>query len=50
MANMVAIATLIDICEQRWIEKRYLTETNIKFLFLTKEIFLFVGTFILLFA
>ena len=33
MANMVAIATLIDICEQKWIAKRLLdTETNIKFL------------------
>ena len=26
MANMVAIATLIDICKQKWIAKRYLTE------------------------
>ena len=33
MANMAAIATLIDICEQKWIAKRLLdTETNIKFL------------------
>ena len=26
MANMVAIATLIDICEQKWLPKGYLTE------------------------
>ena len=33
MANMAAIAILIDICEQKWIAKRLLdTETNIKFL------------------
>ena len=33
MANMVAIATLIDICEQNWIAKRLLDrETSIKFL------------------
>ena len=42
IANMVAIVTLIDICEQNWIEKRYLTERNIKFLFLTKEIFFYL--------
>ena len=42
MANMAAIATLIDICEQKWIAKRLLdTETNIKFFFLTGTIVIY---------
>ena len=53
MANMVAIATLIDICEQKLIAKTLLDrDKNIKFLsFNGKSFFLlFLRNFILLFA
>ena len=49
---MVAIATLIGICEQKLIAKTLLDrEKNIKFLsFNGKSFFLFLRNFILLFA
>ena len=52
MANMVAIATLIDICEQKLIAKTLLDrEKNINFLsFNGKSIYFFWRNFILLFA
>ena len=42
MANMVAIATLIDICEQKLIAKTLLDrEKNIKFLSFNRKRFFF---------
>ena len=52
MANMVAIATLIDICEQKFIAKTLQDrEKNIKFLSFNGKsfFFLFVRNFLLLF-
>ena len=45
IANMVAIATLIDICKQKWIAKTLLDrEKNIKFQFfiICREIYSFI--------
>ena len=43
MANMVAIATLIDICEQKLIAKTLLDrEKNIKFLSFNGKSFFFI--------
>ena len=52
MANMVAIATLINIWEQKWIAKTLLDRDKHQISeFWKKEFFfLFVGSFILLFA
>ena len=52
IANMVAIATLIDIWEQKWIAETLLDRDKHQISeFLKKEFFfLFVGNFILLFA
>ena len=52
IANMVAIATLIDIWEQKWIAKTLLDRDKHQISeFWKKEFFfLFVGSFILLFA
>ena len=51
IANMVAIATLIDVWEQTWIAKTLLDRDKHKISeFLRKEFLLLVGNFILLFA
>ena len=50
IANMVAIATLIDVWEQTWIAKTLLERDKQQISEFLKSFFLFVGNFIMLFA